>query len=52
MLLKIMNYPLHGRVAFSHQTFLLYNIYYINENETKISLHRVSCEDHNHQGLT
>ena len=25
---------------------------YINEIETKISLHRVSCEDHNHQGLT
>ena len=24
----------------------------INEIETKISLHRVSCEDHNHQGLT
>ena len=25
---------------------------YINEIETKISLHRVSCEDHNHQKLT
>ena len=25
---------------------------YINKIETKISLHRVSCEDHNHQGLT
>ena len=25
---------------------------YINEIETKISLHRVSCEDHNHHGLT
>ena len=25
---------------------------YINKIEIKISLHRVSCEDHNHQGLT
>ena len=24
----------------------------INKIETKISLHRVSCENHNHQGLT
>ena len=34
---------------------VVWNVYiyiYINEIETKISLHRVSCEDHNHQGLT
>ena len=24
---------------------------YINKIETKISLHRVSCEDHNHQAV-
>ena len=24
-------------------------ISHVSENETKISLHRVSCEDHNHQ---
>ena len=30
----------------------MYMYMYINEIETKISLHRVSCEDHNHQGLT
>ena len=24
----------------------------LNKIETKISLHRVSCEDHNHHGLT
>ena len=25
---------------------------YIKKIKTKISLHRVLCEDHNHQGLT
>ena len=30
----------------------IYCIDNLNKIETKISLHRVSCEDHNHQGLT
>ena len=31
---------------------LIYRYTDFNKIETKISLHRVSCEDHKHQGLT
>ena len=46
------NNILYGYSVYDIHTYVLMYIIYINEIETKISLHRVSCEDHNHQGLT